>query len=183
MKLSDLLLEKRERIVKKWLKAVTETYPPETAAFFQKGKDKFSNPVGAAYEEALGPLFDELRKGGDTEKLASLVSYVIRIRAVQDFSPSQALQIVFLLKDVIRKELKSDLSKGKLALELLDFETRVDRFAALAFDIYVECRERVWKIKMDEFMQRPGLVSEQGMCLSYLLRRGRLQENPAEKLE
>lgn len=171
MTLQDLLTQKKTAIVKAWFRCVSETYPPETARFLQEQKDKFANPVGSTFSEAMESLFDELLAGGDSERCAGLIDDIVRIRAVQDFTPADAAGIFFLLKTVIRDEAVGRKADAGLLKELLEIESRIDRFALQAFDIYMKCRERIWEVKYNDFMKRPFVLTEGGMCPSYMLRK------------
>jgi hypothetical protein len=99
-------------------------------------------------------LLDEVIHGADSDRIISALDSIIRIRAVQDFTPSQALAFVFLLKKAVREELKikdsgfTKLDLPELHEELLHFETRIDGLASLAFDVYVKCRDDINRIKV-----------------------------------
>ena len=146
----EALTAKRRAIVDEWLARTLEAYPEHTASFLARGEDPFSNPVGHAFKEAFPVLVDELLGGMDLARIAPLLDQVVKIRAVQDFTPSQAVAFVFLLKKVIREELKSD---GLAAVE-----DRIDEMALLAFDLYLKCRERIYAIKVNDARRRAFLL-------------------------
>jgi hypothetical protein len=75
---------------------------------------------------------------------------LIKIRAIQEFTPSQAVGFVILIKEVVRSEIKEELEEKNLYDELLQFESKVDKTALIAFDLYQECREKVYKIRLNE---------------------------------
>ena len=106
MNLDNLLAEKRSKIIKKWRNAIIETYPNETQRFIRKEKDQFSNPVGLILKEEIETLYDEMTGAGDRKRISSCLDNIIRIRAVQDFKPSQAIAFVLQLKRLIREEVK-----------------------------------------------------------------------------
>jgi hypothetical protein len=90
----------------------------------------------------------------DTGKMSRALDGMIRIRAVQDFTPSEAVGFVFQLKTVIRRVVH-DAPEGLDNPNLLgDVEMRIDRVALLAFDKYMECREQLHKVKTDEIKSR-----------------------------
>ena len=170
MNLEKLLAKKRDRIVDKWINSIQESYPAETVEFFRHQRNRFANPVGAAISETVGPLFDELLNGNNQQNMFSLLDKIVRIRAVQDFPPSGAVAVVFLLKKVIRDEMRKDIDKDGLFEDLLEFESRIDYCVLLAFDVYMKCREKIWEIKLDEFKKRPFFVEGEARCLSYMVR-------------
>jgi len=152
--LESLLLQKKSAIVRKWFDAILETYPADTAKFLKAQKNQFANPVGSMISEGIDGLFEELLNGVDPEKVSPFLDKVIRIRAVQDLTPTQAIAFVFVLKRLIREELGSDIQKHQLSGELLFIESRIDGLALLSFDIYMKCREQVYEIRATEWKNR-----------------------------
>ncbi|OPL14455.1 MAG: hypothetical protein AVO38_02490 [delta proteobacterium ML8_D] len=181
MNLEKLLTKKRDHIIEKWINCIQETYPSETAEFFRNQRNRFANPLGASISEAVGPLFDEILNENNPQNMSSSLDHLIRIRAVQDFPPSMAVAVVFLLKKVIRDEMKKDIDQGGLFEDLLEFESRIDYCVLLAFDVYMKCREKIWAIKLDEFKKRPYFVEGEARCLSYMLRQEQMQGKKGTK--
>lgn len=180
MNLEKFLAKKRDRIVDKWIQSVQETYPAETVKFFRHQRNRFANPLGAAISETMGPLFDELLNGNNPQDISSLLDRIIRIRAVQDFLPSDAVAVVFLLKKVIRDEFAEDIKGNGPIEDLLEFESRIDYCVLLAFDVYMKCRETIWGNKLDDFIKRPFVTSGGARCLSYMLRQEQEQNKGTE---
>ncbi len=149
--LQDSLTRKRSSIVKKWFELILETYPEDTSKFLKKEKDPFANPVRHTILEGIEGVYDELLKEGESpEVLNDFLDKVIRIRSVQDFSPSQALSFVFSLKDVIRKVLGKKIGENDIHDQLLILETRIDALALRAFDVYMGCREEMYELRVNE---------------------------------
>ena len=98
MVLIDLLKKEKEGILKRWFDLILGTYPPDTAALMQKGKDLFTNPVGSTISEEIEALFKGLLENESSESLSASLNSILKIRSVQDFSPSKAVGFVFLLK-------------------------------------------------------------------------------------
>ncbi len=158
MVLASLLLEKKAVILDKWARLILDTYPDTTSKFLQREKDRFVNPVGHTILTETGVLYDELLGDMNPQKLASSVDSIIRIRSVQDFRPSEAVGFVFLLKRVVREELKKEID-GKEALdELAEFESKVDRVALMAIDAYVECQNKINEIRLKEVKARGEML-------------------------
>jgi hypothetical protein len=158
MSFDDLLDAKRSAILERWFNLILESYPAETVRFLRSQKDRFANPVGHAVSTGLEGIFDELRSGGlDRDKLSPFLDRIIRIRAIQDFSPSQALAFVFLLKNVIRTELaRAEVSYDELA----GFEDRIDALALLSFDIYSQCRDKLGEIRLNDYKRATNKLLE-----------------------
>ncbi|NVL90411.1 MAG: RsbRD N-terminal domain-containing protein [Desulfobacterales bacterium] len=164
MSLNDLLLQKRSHIVKKWCDVILQTYPEESQGFLRKQKDRFANPVGHTIFEGIESIYDELLQETESGKISLFLDNIVRVRAVQDFSPSQAVGFVFGLKKVIRKELKSEILKEGIAEEWAAFESKIDGLALLCFDIYTACRQKMFDIKVDSVRrQTGGLLRKAGL--------------------
>ncbi|MFC1848905.1 RsbRD N-terminal domain-containing protein [candidate division CSSED10-310 bacterium] len=152
--LKQLLIDSESDIKQKWLDQIIETYPADTSRFLVQEKDRFLNPVGFTLEQAIQTIFHEFLTGTDREKLSTALHDIIKIRSVQEFSPSEALRIIFILKKVIREELGAEIARKKLFDELFAFESGIDELMLLCFDIYSQCREKIYEIKFREIKNR-----------------------------
>ena len=161
MQLATLLSQKKAAILGRWLTMIYESYPPETAIFLRKEKNRFDNPAGYRISEGLEGLYGALLQEMERDQVLTCLDEIIRIRALQNFTPSQALAFIFLLKNVIRQELAEEIQKENLAAELLDLESRIDGLALLGFDVYTKRREKIYEIKADEAKRRDQRVNAQ----------------------
>jgi hypothetical protein len=167
MGVENLLAAHKDDIFKKWFDLVVSTYPPDTARFFKNQKDPFSNPVGAATAKSLKGILEEIFTTADPKALARHFDPIIRIRAVQSFTPSQALGFVFSLKGIIREALDRKAAVNGAFEDLAAMDRKIDRAALTAFDIYMECREKIFDLRANESrnrffkaFERAGLVTE-----------------------
>lgn len=166
MNLKDLLSEKRNTIVQRWFDVVLETYPADTSSFLKKQKNRFANPVGYTIFQGIEGLFEELLKGMDFDRVSTFLDNIIRIRAIQDFTPTQAISFIFLLKRVIREELKREIQENRISEELFTLESRIDNLALLSFDIYMKCREKIYELKANEVRRRTsGLLQKANLMI------------------
>jgi len=150
MGLIEAMAARSEELAQKWADLVLGTYPAETQAVWRKNRDQFTNPVGHSILAATSELIPLLLTWNDAEAVARSLDTLVKIRAVQDLSPGQALSFVFLLKKLLRQEFTAELStKGELE-ELLRFETRVDNLAIIAFDLYVAARDQIARMRVEE---------------------------------
>ena len=149
--IKELLANKRSSILNKWVQSIIDSYPPETSKFLRSQKDRFSNPVGFAISNTAENIFDEIiNDNSDLEKIKLSLGDIIKIRAVQNFSPSSAVGFIFSMKKIVRDELEAELSEKKNIDELLNLESVIDRVALIAFDLYMEAKEKVFKIRVNE---------------------------------
>lgn len=144
------LLEKKTAILKKWFDAVADTYPDNTSSFLKKKKAQFTNPVGYNLAEGLEGLFEALLQGVILEKVSVFLDSIVRIRAIQEFAPSEAVAFIFQLKKIVRQELGSDVLQQRMSEELAAFDAAIDDLALYSFDIYMKCREKIYDLKANE---------------------------------
>jgi hypothetical protein len=146
--LSAALANRRTAIITRWFERMLQMYPEATTGFLSQETDPFRNPLGQTLKEGLSALFDGLIQPVTVSSLAPVLDSIVRIRAVQDFTASQAVSFPFMLKQIIRMEFAHD------ALcysdELAALEARIDELALLTFDLYMKCRERIFEIKANE---------------------------------
>ncbi len=150
MNLYKLLLKKKSVILKKWLDEIFDTYPADTSKFLKGEKDMFANPVGHTIAANAEYILEGLIKGEDVAALSAYMEWIIRIRAVQDFTPSQTVSFMNSLKMVIISQLKTELSKHNVCDEWEELEVRIDSLTLLAFEIYTKMKDKMHEIRMKE---------------------------------
>jgi hypothetical protein len=168
MNLDNFLSEQRNPIIKKWFNCVVESYAPETSRLLQKESNQFANPVGHTLLHGIQAVYDELLRGMDYEKITPHLDRIVRVRAVQDFSPAQAISFIFSLKQIVGDELQNRIHDNRIPpSEIAAFERKVDQLALLAFNIYTQCREKLYEVRLNEFkartfrlLQRANLLAE-----------------------
>jgi hypothetical protein len=133
--------QQMQAIREQWLSATLRTYHGPTAESLLRKKDEFRNPIGHALRVGLSVLLDELFGQMRTAIFTPAMEDIVRIRAVQDFTPSQAVGFVFLLKEIVRRELTWP------AEEFRAFEDRIDEMALFGFDLFMNCREKIYEVK------------------------------------
>lgn len=144
------IAENKAGLADKWADLVFGTYPVETQKIWKNKKNRFSNPVGAAIREATGELLDHLLRWEDADAICTSLDKMIRIRTVQNFSPSQALNFLFLFKKLLRDEYFKEMQKNGELEHLLRFEAKVDNMVLLAIDIFSKNREQIFQLRVDE---------------------------------
>ena len=145
-----LLKKNRDSIVATWRDATLDTYPTDASNFLKKSKDPFHNPVGKRITQGLAEAFDILADQGDTARITPFLDDVIRMRAVQDFSPSQAIGFLFLLKGIIWEQLKKDSEKLVDSPDWRELDAKIDGMALLGMDIYNTCKEKIYAMRVHE---------------------------------
>jgi hypothetical protein len=166
--LEDLLSQHKDRVLKRWSDFVIQSYPADARQFLTSQKNRFANPVGASIYEGLAGLYEGLAKGDDLQPqgIAEALDRVVRIRAVQEFSPSQALGFIFFLKQAVRETLHQQLTDMAALEELATWESRIDRVALLAFDLYMQCSKTIFDIRCNEVKDSTARLWER-ICRKY----------------
>jgi hypothetical protein len=144
------LKERKSEILDSWLDRILDSYPADTAALWKKQKNRFANPVGQTFVDATKIILDELVNSMDAQVLCKQLERIIKIRSIQDFTPSQVVQTVFLLKPVLRQEFKKAYQDVELVADLREIEDRIDQVALFAFDVFTNCRDKLCQIRVDE---------------------------------
>lgn len=137
-----------ERLAERWLELVLASYPAAARTSLTETADPFRNPVGAALGGNLRLLARELLGEMNGEAVASAMDAVVRLRAVQGFSPSAALKFVF------------DLRRAAAEAGCEIPQARIDELALKGFDQYMSCREQVFALRLKE-LRSPFALREQ----------------------
>jgi len=132
----------RDTIAEEWLACVLRSQPGEPARFLGEESDPFRNPMGHMLREAVEVLLRELFQCMDQSRIAPALDSIVKIRAVQDLTPSQAMEFLFQLKTLLRKHVPES------SLEVL--YPRIDTLALHAFDLYMKHREAIYALRADE---------------------------------
>ncbi len=167
MELSEALQQKQQEILTLWIDRTLDSY--SSPAFFKTAKDPFANPVGSNIAQGLTSLFNLLMADAEQQAYLSPLDQVVRIRAVQDFSPSQAVAPFLELKWVIKQIFSADKATQPLLPQLDTLDCQIDRMALWAFDIYAECREQLYRNRVAELKSGRSILTDSA-CPSALLR-------------
>lgn len=158
MTLRQALEANKDAIVQKWFEGALATYSETASAAFDRQKDRFANPVGHSLRVGTQVIFGELLEGMDAEKIREPLREIIKIRAVQEISGSQAVGFVFDLKRAIRAVLPDAVKHPSNSAEWERIDGRVDQLALLAFEVFVESRERLGELRINEVKRRVSWI-------------------------
>ncbi len=144
----------RDAIAQEWLERTAATYPRQTVQLLLREQDAFRNPIGHALRKELPVLTAELLGEMDQTRLAAALESIVRIRAVQNFSASESVGFVFLLKPILRERWTGG-EADRAAVE-----ARIDAAALMAFDLYMKCREKIYEVVADEARRRVARLEQ-----------------------
>ena len=165
MDLPKFLIEHHKRIAQQWADAIFQTYPEEGSKFFSGSSNQFANPVGHSFRSNAEAMLLALAKGGDVADCTKFLDSILRIRAVQGFRPSVALCFLPALKEIVFREVVRHHQSIEVEGALREWNIVVDRLTMLGFDIYVDCREVLWKQKANELYNRTHKLLEKSNLL------------------
>ena len=160
MSLRKLLAENKSAILSRWFDSILETYPSDTKEFLRTKKDRFDNPVAHRISSGIEGIFDQILCDAKVEDASPFLDKVIRVRAVQDFTPSQALAFIFDLKALVIREIAGDTREGHLSKEISILEQKIDQMGLLAMDIYMKCREEIYEVRVKEVKRSVSRIIE-----------------------
>jgi hypothetical protein len=165
--LKGLLADRRPALLKEWVRQAVDTYPADARRFLNEQKDPFANPVGRTLAAEMENLLQEIIDGPDTRRVDVILDKIIKVRAVQDFSPSETVGFILRLKGLIRIQLKEEIQGDRFSEEITALDSRIDDLLLAAFDVYMRCREKIFEIRADQakrqvsgLLRRAGLISE-----------------------
>jgi hypothetical protein len=93
-------------------------------------------------------LLDAVLGDAELATASSALEELMRIRAVQEFSASEAVSFIFALKPLLRdRSGRND-----------RIEDRIDELALMAFDAYMRCREKLLALGVNESRRRTYLL-------------------------
>jgi hypothetical protein len=130
-----------EIVAERWIERTLASYPAEAHSLLSGELDPFRNPAGHVLKENLTTLARELLGEMDEKAIAPALDALVRLRAVQDFRPSDALRFIFDLRDVVAEVPQA-------------LENRIDELALMAFDQYMACRDQIARLREKELRLR-----------------------------
>ncbi|PIE65697.1 MAG: hypothetical protein CSA26_02630 [Desulfobacterales bacterium] len=166
MNLTDALKSHKNDILTLWIDRTLDSYT--SPGFFKKAKDHFANPVGVNTTAALTTIFDLLVDNSEPSAYADALDQIIRIRAVQALTPAQAVAPLLELKWIVKSQFSAKQDTQPLLMELDEFDCEIDRIALMGFNIYMECREQLYRCRIQEIKSGSHVLTDSG-CPSKLV--------------
>lgn len=159
--LLSLMRENRNDILNEWFHQFIGAYPPETVKYFERVENTFTNPIGSNVHKSLVAILDELLGDQDADKIYKDLEMILRIKAVQDVSPSKAAAFMMALKSIIQKMFQKEINSGTIKVgDLLEFYDTLDSMALIAFNIYTDSRELIYDMRIREIKERNDILQK-----------------------
>ncbi|MFU8819159.1 MAG: RsbRD N-terminal domain-containing protein [Desulfurivibrio sp.] len=164
MRLLQFLRDNKGDIQDRWVSLVLDSYSQDAAAIFKREQDRFANPVGYSTRHTLTTLYS-LLFDHDTpqfDQLGAALEDFIKIRAVQTFTPASAVAFVYDLKGVVRKAAARERDLETAPGDWERLHDTLDTVALLVFDLYMACRERLYKAQLHEYKSMNHMLTQHG---------------------
>ena len=143
-----MLSENKAEIVAKWLEETLRIFHESSVNYLLHSQDQFQNPVGYRLREGLGILFDDLVLSENKAAAHNALEDIIRIRAVQGVSASQAVAFVHRLKYIVRAEIPD--AAAHFPDEYAALELHIDELGLTALDLFMKCRKQINEARINE---------------------------------
>ncbi len=151
--------EYKTKITEQWIEAVYSTYPLDTKGFLRTQKDPFCSPVGEITTTLAGYLYDAVVGEHIIEdKFQNALERFVKLRSVQEYSPSQGLGVLYVFKHLLRTDVLPVFAQAGKIQEYLEAESRLDTLALMALDIYVASRETLAEQRIKEIRDQHSQV-------------------------
>ncbi len=144
----ELAEVERQRLAKEWLEKALAEYPPQTAHFLGQESDPFRNPAGHLFSQQFAAVVNELTGSMDRARLSEALESIVRVRAVQELAASQAVGFLLLLKPLAVRRFAARRE------ERATLEERIDQALLLAFDLYTQCKAKIFALQAAEGRRR-----------------------------
>jgi hypothetical protein len=158
MTLTDFLTEKKTTILERWLDRILEDYPPDTRSFFRETRSLYSNPVGFTLRKGMEGIIDWILQPLSAEEARAILEPVMKVRAVENLSPSQRMKFILPLGEVLGEIMREEDRKDLWGQEWMELNSGISRLALLSMKIFSECREKVNQLRIKESGKRAGEV-------------------------
>ena len=159
----ERIIQKRQRVLSLWQAA---SQPQGQGLLFKAtSKTRFTTPAELLFKDETTALLDWLISEDEPIKARPTLMELCKFKAVSGLNPSEALSFILDLKEIIRLVLGetgpatngTDKLISTQTNELIELDKRIDQLMLLAFDEYMDCRERIMEIKVDEVKRLAGM--------------------------
>jgi len=175
--LESLLSQNKHTILKRWFDLILETYPADTAVLMRRDRNQFTNPVGSTISREIEVLFKQLCEGIQNRERRASLDAILKIRSVQNFSPSKAVGFIFLLKKAIEETLRSEIDREQNNEAWRAFQSRIDDLVLQAFDAYMDCREKICQIRVNQAKSEKEMALRMMERMTPSKEKGKKEEN------
>ncbi len=154
LSLSQRIKGERKKIQRLWFQEVLEIYPKQSRSLIGGVADRFSNPIGFTLSEGIEEIFSVLVGEKSLAEIDPALERLIKLRALQEADQAGPLGFLFSLKKIVRKSCGAYSSQFTEFGELLELEDRIDGIIRKAHGIYVQAREKILQLQVNEMKNK-----------------------------
>ncbi len=160
--MDKIVLNKNQEqaIFEQWYEIIARTYSAESYALLKETSKQFTNPLAYNIYTEAKSLFEAILEDRYLELIEEPLNNILKIRAVQDFTSSEAVGFILNLKQVFRMELTSISNTDEYYKTLSLIEDRIDQVLLKAFNIFMQIREKIYELKANEVKNRTSRMIE-----------------------
>lgn len=149
--LIDICKVAEEKILLQWVGDFLKHHTLDSIGTSRTIDDEFLNPSGTLVQNVTKKLFHAFL-GEDTqlEDIKKSLTDIIRLQAVQDLSPAQALLPFISLKQHIFLLVEKELNNQAAFLEYKEIIDRIDTVLLMAFDLFAQKKEELYRVRVKE---------------------------------
>ncbi|MBC8259457.1 MAG: RsbRD N-terminal domain-containing protein [SAR324 cluster bacterium] len=150
-----LIAQHKKAILEQWLMLRLGIFSSQKKSLLMTQTDQFQNPIRHEMEQGLAGILADFENRG--AQFSEALDQITRVLAIQDFPPSKATALFYELKEIVRElAKKNDVGFG--AKEWKKFNHQIEQLTLTAFDSYVDHREKIYQIKVDESKNRAFML-------------------------
>ncbi len=140
-----------EKILSLWLNEFLKHHGLDTVAVSRTVDDRFLNPAGHIIKAATSSLFKAIMgEEIEQEKILRDMRELLRLQAIQQLSPAQALFPLVAVKEHIYDIVNSLLTTKEAFVQYKEITGRLDTLMLMAFDIFTQDKEDLYRIRIKE---------------------------------
>jgi hypothetical protein len=164
-KSKEYFFDKKDKILDDWLKHLMLHYDYNKLDYLEKEKDPFLNPVKYIFTSALESIFAYIFDGEELEAVYQNIEKLIKLLALNGPKASEALGPFVFFKHYINALFMSSFSLEEKMEEYNEIMNIFDNLLLKIFDMYVQCREKIYEVRINEIkrmtfplLERSGLI-------------------------
>lgn len=164
MGLVQRIVEKKAEILRIWHQKALKGFPVQSRLLIASNTDRFANPIGFTLQDSIGEIFAFLFSDGTAEKMEESLSRLVKLRAVQDPGSNEGVEFLLVLKMVVRDQCGASSAKFTEHAELREIEDQIDQILVKAHRIFVDSRELIAELKVNEMRRKTHGLRKIGEC-------------------
>lgn len=160
MTLDKFLKKNKDMIVEQWFSMIIGTYSEQSVKYLSKKDNTFANPIGAITAVEIEQIYEHLIEPKIDFNISEHLEPIVRMRAVQDFSPAQAAEFILFLKKIVHKLVEEQNLQNDFSADMFQFESKIDDLLLNVFDLYVTAKTILIEMKAGQENRTWGKMVE-----------------------